>query len=65
MAGYSGTPLPKKLGLSSGQRLALVDPPESLNALLGGAIEAPNGSGAGGGVRDTTVYSSWGRFAWH
>jgi hypothetical protein len=35
MAGYSDTPLAKKLGLRSGQRLAFVNPPDHLGALLG------------------------------
>ena len=35
MAGYSGTPLPKKLGLASGQRVAFVGAPPSFAAALG------------------------------
>ena len=35
MAGYSGTPLPKKLGIKSGAHLALIDAPEDFNATLG------------------------------
>lgn len=35
MAGYSGTPLPRKLGLKDGQRLAFIDPPDHLDTLLG------------------------------
>jgi hypothetical protein len=34
MAGYSGTPLPKKLGISEGFRVALVDAPEDFAKLL-------------------------------
>ena len=45
MAGYSGTPLPKKLGLRAGQRIALVGAPASFPATLGplpeGATLAP------------------------
>jgi hypothetical protein len=40
MAGYSGTPLPKKLGIKEGHRLALLDAPPSLPGLLG---ELPEG----------------------
>jgi hypothetical protein len=45
VAGYSGTPLPKKLGLRAGQRIALVGAPASFPATLGplpeGATLAP------------------------
>jgi hypothetical protein len=34
-AGYSGTPLPKKLGIKSGQRIALLHPPEGFAEALG------------------------------
>jgi hypothetical protein len=34
-AGYSGTPLPKKLGIKEGHRVALVDAPEGIEGLLG------------------------------
>ncbi len=39
-AGYSGTPLWRKLGLASGQRIYAVDPPVNLAALLAGAPQA-------------------------
>jgi hypothetical protein len=35
MAGYSGTPLPKKLGIKEGSRIALVNAPENFEAELG------------------------------
>jgi hypothetical protein len=35
MAGYSGTPLPKKLGVKSNQRIALVYAPKDFPKLLG------------------------------
>jgi hypothetical protein len=35
MAGYSGTPLPKKLGIKSGSRVALVNAPKDFEAELG------------------------------
>lgn len=35
MAGYSGTPLPKKLGIKPGHRVALVHAPEGLADALG------------------------------
>ncbi len=34
-AGYSGTPLPKKLGIKPGHRVALVDAPEGFEGTLG------------------------------
>jgi len=42
MAGYSGTPLPKKLGIKEGHKVAVVNPPKSfvttLGALPAGAV---------------------------
>ena len=35
MAGYSGTPLPKKLGIKSGHRVALVRAPQGFDEELG------------------------------
>jgi hypothetical protein len=35
MAGYSGTPLAKKLGIKSGHRVAFASPPCGFDALLG------------------------------
>jgi hypothetical protein len=35
-AGYSGTPLPKKLGIKEGHRVALVRAPRDFDATLGG-----------------------------
>jgi hypothetical protein len=35
MAGYSGTPLPKKLGIAAGARVALEGAPEGFESLLG------------------------------
>jgi hypothetical protein len=35
MAGYSGTPLPKKLGIKSGHRVALVQAPAEFEQALG------------------------------
>jgi hypothetical protein len=36
MAGYSGTPLPKKLGIVDGTRVALISAPKGFEATLGG-----------------------------
>jgi hypothetical protein len=35
MAGYSGTPLPKKLGIKEGSRVALVNAPQDFESELG------------------------------
>ncbi len=40
MTGYSGTPLPKKLGVKPSSRLALVYPPKDIDEILG---ELPDG----------------------
>ena len=34
-AGYSGTPLPKKLGIKEGSRVALLDAPDNFARILG------------------------------
>lgn len=39
-AGYSGTPLPKKLGLKPGMTVRLLDPPGHYWSLIGGVPEA-------------------------
>jgi hypothetical protein len=38
MPGYSGTPLPKKLGIKPGFRVCLVDAPDEVRAELGSAL---------------------------
>ena len=35
MAGYSGTPLPRKLGLKENQRIAFINAPDNFEALVG------------------------------
>jgi hypothetical protein len=35
MAGYSGTPLPKKLGVKENQRIGLINAPQNFQELLG------------------------------
>lgn len=39
-AGYSGTPLVKKLGVKSGMLVRLLDPPDDYWTLLGGSADA-------------------------
>src|SRR4051812_40065927 len=48
MAGYSGTPLPRKLGIKEGHRVAILDPPTDFDATLG---ELPDGVATGGSAR--------------
>jgi hypothetical protein len=48
MAGYSGTPLPKKLGLQPGSRLGLVRPPADFGRSLG---DLPDGVSVRDGTR--------------
>lgn len=56
MAGYSGTPLPRKLGIKPGARVGLIRPPAGFEATLG---ELPDGAAAGllgrGGSFDVIV----------
>jgi hypothetical protein len=40
MAGYSGTPLPQKLGIKPGMIVVVIDPPDNYRKLLG---EIPSG----------------------
>ena len=51
MAGYSGTPLARKLGLKAGSALALVGAPEDYASLI---ATAPDGLRIGGRVASTT-----------
>src|SRR3954451_20226579 len=58
MAGYSGTPLPKKLGIKPGFTVALVDAPEDfVTNTLGDALPADVSFTDGkSGARDLTVW---------
>ena len=51
MAGYSGTPLAKKLGLKAGSHLALIGAPENYMSLI---APAPHDLRIGGRVASTT-----------
>ena len=52
-AGYSGTPLAKKLGIGAGQVVATIDAPEHYAELLG---ELPPGAKLQDGVRGKTPF---------
>ncbi len=47
-AGYSGTPLPRKLGLKAGMRFLALHAPPNLDALLAGAPALRSPARAGG-----------------
>lgn len=52
-AGYSGTPLPKKLGIGPGARLAIIDAPDDFDTTLGLVDPGPLESELLDGVRVT------------
>ena len=56
MAGYSGTPLPKKLGIKPGARLALINAPEDFDATLGELPEAVKTRTTARGPLDVVLY---------
>ncbi|MGI8793872.1 MAG: DUF3052 domain-containing protein [Acidimicrobiales bacterium] len=56
MAGYSGAPLQKKLGFKEGQTIAILDPPDTFDALLGPLPEGVNLRSSGRGKVDVVVF---------
>jgi len=54
-AGYSGTPLPKKLGIKPGSVVALVAAPADFDATLGTLPEGADLRASGRGKRDLTI----------
>lgn len=55
MAGYSGTPLPRKLGIKDGAAIALVGAPPGFVAALGELPPGASLAGAAGGPADVIV----------
>jgi hypothetical protein len=55
-AGYSGTPLPRKLGIKEGARVALLGAPPGFEAVLGGL---PPGAVARRGARGRADLTLW------
>jgi hypothetical protein len=55
-AGYSGTPLPRKLGIREGTRVALVGAPPGLEATLG---ELPDGARVRRGAKGAADLTLW------
>ena len=62
-AGYSGTPLPRKLGIKPEHRLALVEAPEGFDATLGELPEAVEVRRSARGRADVLVYFTKSRAA--
>lgn len=56
MAGYSGTPLPRKLGIRPGARLALVGAPEGFERTLGPLPEGVRVARPGRGHADVALF---------
>lgn len=56
MAGYSGTPLPKKLGIKANSAVALVDAPDGFEETLG---DLPEGTVLTRGVPDHSSVTLW------
>ncbi len=56
MAGYSGTPLPRKLGIRPGARLALVGAPVGIDATLGELPEGVRVARPGRGHADVLLF---------
>jgi hypothetical protein len=56
LAGYSGTPLPKKLGVKSGSTVALVDAPDGFVATLGELPEGVTVQTAAGAGAEVTLW---------
>lgn len=56
MAGYSGTPLPQKLGIEAGHRLALIGAPRGFLDVLGALPEGVSVSADARGAADVVVF---------
>jgi hypothetical protein len=56
LAGYSGTPLPKKLGIKSGSAVRLVGAPRGFETTLGALPEAVTIRRRGDGPRDLAIW---------
>lgn len=56
VAGYSGTPLPRKLGIKPGARLALIGAPEDFAAVLGALPEGVTVRSTAHGPLDVALY---------
>lgn len=56
MVGYSGTPLPKKLGIKEAHRLGLVGAPDGFDATLGALPDAVEVRRSARGSNDVLVY---------
>ena len=56
MAGYAGTPLPRKLGIKPGGKVALAGAPDGFAATLGPLLDGVRLVGPGARSRDLTLW---------
>src|SRR5438445_50705 len=63
MAGYSGTPLPQKLGIKPGSRLGLFDAPADFATTLGALPEGVTQATRSGAALDVAVFFTTSRGA--
>jgi len=63
LAGYSGTPLPQKLGIKAGMTVALVDAPRGFEDTLGDLPEGVKLQRGASGARDLTIWCATSRAA--
>jgi hypothetical protein len=63
VAGYSGTPLPQKLGIKPGSRLGLFDAPDGFGATLGPLPERVTKTTRLGGALDVALFFTTSRAA--
>ena len=63
LAGYSGTPLPRKLGITTGATVLLVDAPAGFEGVLGELPEAVTLRRGSTGARDLTIWCATSRAA--
>jgi hypothetical protein len=56
MAGYSGTPLPQKLGIKPGSRLALIGAPPGFDRVLGELPDGVRTTSRAGAALDVAVF---------
>jgi hypothetical protein len=56
VAGYSGTPLPKKLGINAGARLGLFNAPKGFDETLGALPDGVQKTSRMGGSLDVAVF---------
>jgi hypothetical protein len=63
MAGYSGTPLPRKLGIREGDRVGLLDAPDGFDRTLGELPDGVEKRASARGSLDVVVFFTTSRTA--